>query len=230
VTPEIASSPGSGARGYLGVQIQSITPEIASAMGLKEPKGFLVINVGAGGPAAKAGFEQGDVVTAIDGKSVEDSSDLVRHLESAIAGTSSDFTIDRQGQSMTVKVMIEVRPEEKLASNATATPSGSTPPYSIQPSSPTVSTNAAVKPSFDCGISLTDIEKIICGNSELSSLDAQVTSFYRTARMAATYPKVILEEQRKWLLDRNACGTLSCLVASYRARRDYLGQWVKPNP
>ena len=114
---------GRVARGYLGAEIQSITPEIASSLGLKEPKGAIVANVVANGPAAKAGFEQGDVVTAIDGKTVEDSRDLVRRVASAIAGSSSDFTIERQGQSKTVKVLIGARPDEKVASNAPVPPS-----------------------------------------------------------------------------------------------------------
>ena len=63
---------GHVARGYLGVQIQSVTPEIASALGLKDAKGASSPSVVPNGPAAKAGFEQGDIVTAIDGKPVED--------------------------------------------------------------------------------------------------------------------------------------------------------------
>ena len=114
---------GRVARGYLGAEIQSVTPEIAASLGLKEPKGAIVANVVPGGPAAKAGFEQGDVVTAIDGKAVEDSRDLVRRVASAAAGSSEDFTIDRQGQSKTVKVQIGARPDDKVASNAPASPS-----------------------------------------------------------------------------------------------------------
>src|SRR5258706_15311940 len=57
-------------RGYLGVNIQSVTPEIASSLGIKESKGAMVAEVVPTGPAAKAGFEQGDIVTAIDGQPV----------------------------------------------------------------------------------------------------------------------------------------------------------------
>ena len=63
---------GHVARGYLGVNIQSVTPEIASSLGLKDDKGAMVAEVVPGGPAAKAGFEQGDIVTAIDGQAVDD--------------------------------------------------------------------------------------------------------------------------------------------------------------
>jgi serine protease Do len=114
---------GKVSRGYLGAEIQSVTPEIAASMGLKDSKGAIVASVVPNGPAAKAGFEQGDVVTAIDGKPVEDSRDLVRRVGSATAGASEDFTIDRQGQNKTVKVEIGARPDDKVASNEPATPS-----------------------------------------------------------------------------------------------------------
>ena len=114
---------GKVSRGYLGAEIQSMTPEIASSLGLKEEKGAIVASVVPGGPAAKAGFEQGDVVTAIDGKSVEDSRDLVRRVGSAVAGSSPNFTIQRQGQTKTMKVQIGARPDDKVASNTPAMPS-----------------------------------------------------------------------------------------------------------
>ena len=114
---------GKVSRGYLGAEIESMTPEIAAAMGLKEEKGAIVANVVPNGPAAKAGFEQGDVVTAINGKPLEDSKDLVRRVGLAVAGTTTDFSVLRQGQSKTIKVTIGARPEEKVASNEPATPS-----------------------------------------------------------------------------------------------------------
>ena len=100
-----------------------MTPEIASSLGLKEEKGAIIASVVPNGPAAKAGFEQGDVVTAIDGKPLEDSKDLVRRVGSDVAGSSSEFTIQRQGQTKTVKVTIGARPDEKVAANEPAAPS-----------------------------------------------------------------------------------------------------------
>ena len=114
---------GKVSRGYLGAEIQSITPEIAASLGLKDSKGAIVASVVPNGPAAKAGFEQGDVVTAIDGKPLEDSKDLVRRVGSDVAGSSSDFTIQRQGQTKTIKVTIGARPDDRVASNEPATPS-----------------------------------------------------------------------------------------------------------
>jgi len=114
---------GRVARGYLGAEIQSITPEIASTLGLKDPKGAIVASVVPNGPAGKAGFEQGDVVTAIDGKPVADSRDLVRRVGGLLAGANSDFTIMRQGTLKTIKVQIGAKPDDKVAANIPATPS-----------------------------------------------------------------------------------------------------------
>ena len=114
---------GKVSRGYLGAEIQPMTPEIAASLGLKNEKGAIVASVVPNGPAAKAGFQQGDVVTAIDGKSIEDSKDLVRRVGGIAAGASSDFTVEREGSTKTVKVTIGARPDEKVAANEPATPS-----------------------------------------------------------------------------------------------------------
>jgi len=109
-------------RGWLGVEIQPVTPDIATSMGLKESKGALVAEVVPGGPASKAGFEQGDIVTAIDGQMVDDSRDVVRRVAALAAGRTATFDISRQGKPVQVKVAIGTRPDDtKIASNA---PSG----------------------------------------------------------------------------------------------------------
>jgi len=106
-------------RGYLGVNIQSITPEIASSMGIKDSKGALVAEVVPGGPAAKAGFEQGDIITAIDGQAVDDSYDLTRRVASVPTGNVATFTVSRQGKPLQIKATIAVRPDQQqMASNA----------------------------------------------------------------------------------------------------------------
>ena len=105
-------------RGYLGVNIQSVTPDIASSLGIKDTKGAMVAEVVPNGPAAKAGFEQGDIVTAIDGQAVDDATDLTRKVANVPAGQSATFTVSRQGKPMQVKVTIGTRPDQvQLASN-----------------------------------------------------------------------------------------------------------------
>ncbi len=114
---------GRVARGWLGVEIQSVTPEIASSLGLKEPKGAIVANIVPGSPAAKAGFEQGDIVTAVNGKAIVDSRDLTRRVATVAAGATADFAVVRQGAPKTIKVVIGAKPDEKVAANTPAAPS-----------------------------------------------------------------------------------------------------------
>ena len=105
-------------RGYLGVNIQSVTPEIATSLGLKEGKGALVAEVVPGGPAAKAGFEQGDIVSAIDGQSIDDATDLTRKVANVPTGQTASFNVTRQGKPLVLKVTIGTRPDaQQLASN-----------------------------------------------------------------------------------------------------------------
>jgi serine protease Do len=115
---------GHVSRGWLGVQIQAVTPEIASAVGLKDAKGALVAEVVPNGPAAKAGIEQGDIIVAINGQGVDDSRDLSRKVALVASGQSAAFTVVRNGQSRTVKADIGLRPDDKVASAAPNPPAG----------------------------------------------------------------------------------------------------------
>ncbi|HUO92930.1 MAG TPA: Do family serine endopeptidase [Rhizomicrobium sp.] len=110
---------GKVSRGWLGVSIQAMTPELAASMGSKETKGAIVASVVPGGPAAKAGLHQGDVVLAVNGKSVEDNRDLTRRVAMLSAGSSATFTINRDGQQRNVTVTIGSRKEDlQVASNS----------------------------------------------------------------------------------------------------------------
>ncbi len=103
-------------RGYLGVNIQNLTPEIATTLNITSPKGAIVAEVVAGGPAASAGFQQGDVVTALNGRTVEDSRDLTRHIASLPAGATASFTVVRGGATRTITAKIGNRPDQQVAS------------------------------------------------------------------------------------------------------------------
>lgn len=108
-------------RGWLGVMIQDVTPELAKSFDLKEAKGVLIADVVKDSPAQKAGLKRGDVVVGVDGKEVKDAHTLSR----LVAGTApdTDVTIDiiRDGKEKAVKVKIgamaqaeeEVRPEKE---------------------------------------------------------------------------------------------------------------------
>ncbi len=114
-------------RGWLGVQIQSITPEIAASLGTDELKGAIVANVVPDSPASHAGLRQGDIVTALNGKGIEDSRELTRRVAVLQAGAHAVFTVNRDGQQLNLTATISVRKDEKLAANAPAEQEGLEP-------------------------------------------------------------------------------------------------------
>jgi serine protease Do len=97
-------------RGYLGVQIKELSPEIAERMGVKQ--GVVIGQVFDGSPAAKAGFQAGDVVTAIASKEVKDS----RELQQVVAGLPLQQPVEvrilREGKPKVLSVTIEEQPED----------------------------------------------------------------------------------------------------------------------
>ncbi len=95
---------GAVQRGWLGVEIQPVTPEIADSLGLNNEKGALVSNAQDDGPAKKAGVAAGDIITAVDGKDVASPKELARLIAAIAPGKSVDVTVWRSGKAETVKV------------------------------------------------------------------------------------------------------------------------------
>ena len=95
---------GAVQRGWLGVEIQPVTPEIADSLGLTGEKGALVSNAQDQGPAKKAGVVAGDVITAVDGKEVASPKELARIIGDIAPGKAVDVTVWRNGKAETLKV------------------------------------------------------------------------------------------------------------------------------
>ena len=93
-------------RGWLGVSIQEVTPELAKSFGLKEKKGALVAQVVSGSPAEKAGIEQGDVIVEFDGKEIADSKDLPRIVASTPVGKAVTIKLSRNGKVLDQQVKV----------------------------------------------------------------------------------------------------------------------------
>jgi serine protease Do len=108
---------GKVARGWLGVEVQAITPEMAASLGAKDLKGAIVANVVPGGPAATAGFRQGDMIVAINGAGVDDSRDLTRRVAALQAGSNATFTILRDGSKQDLHAKVGLRKDQQVASN-----------------------------------------------------------------------------------------------------------------
>lgn len=99
-------------RGWLGVRIQNLDPDMAESLGIEDEQGAIVLSLVAGGPAADSGIEQGDVILAIDGEPVEDSRDLTRRVGNVPADESVEFRVLRDGRERTLRVQLGARPEE----------------------------------------------------------------------------------------------------------------------
>jgi serine protease Do len=99
-------------RGWLGVQIQNVTEDIAASQGLEDARGAIVSSVVSGGPADDGGFERGDIITAINGEEVEGSRDLTQRVGAEPAGSRVTFDVLREGEEMTIRVELRVRPSE----------------------------------------------------------------------------------------------------------------------
>jgi serine protease Do len=95
---------GSVERGWLGVQIQPVTPEIAESLGLADAKGALVSEAQADGPGKKAGIQSGDVITAVDGKVVASPKELARMIAAIDPGKAVEVTVWRNGKAEAIKV------------------------------------------------------------------------------------------------------------------------------
>ncbi len=108
---------GSVTRGWIGVQIQTVTPELADSLSLKKAAGALVSEPQANSPAAKAGIESGDVITSVDGKSIADARDLARKIGTMAPGASVKLDLIRQGQEKTVTLTLGTLPNEHQAAN-----------------------------------------------------------------------------------------------------------------
>ncbi len=102
---------GAVARGFLGVQIQPVTPEVADAIGLKEPKGALVASLEANGPAARAGLKRGDVVLSLDGEALKDARDLTRRVGQRQPGARAELKLWRDGREQALSVTLGRQPQ-----------------------------------------------------------------------------------------------------------------------
>ena len=108
---------GKVTRGWLGVVIQKVTPELAESFGLKEASGALVADVVEGGPADEAGIKQGDVIVEVDGTSIDEMNKLPRLVANLSVGQKTKLRIIRNGTEKNLVVTIGEFPEKDIVAS-----------------------------------------------------------------------------------------------------------------
>ncbi|HDR16992.1 MAG TPA: DegQ family serine endoprotease [Desulfobacteraceae bacterium] len=104
---------GKVVRGWLGVMIQEITPELKEKLGLSDSRGALVADVTSGGPAEKAGIKRGDVIVGFNGKEIKEMKELPFLVASSPVGSEAGVEIVRNGKRMTITVTLGRLTDEK---------------------------------------------------------------------------------------------------------------------
>src|SRR3954454_23682704 len=112
---------GKPKRGWLGVQIQGVTPEIAESLQLPEPKGALVTTVTPDGPAQQAGIRQGDVILRFNGQDVDAMRQLPRLVADTPIGQKAEVVIQRGGETRTLSVSVGDMDQAQQAAAAAVT-------------------------------------------------------------------------------------------------------------
>jgi serine protease Do len=123
---------GHARRGWLGVRIQSVSPELAEGLRLPTPKGALVANVTAGGPADAAGIKQGDVILEFNGHAIDEMRKLPRVVAETPIDQDVSIVVWRQGEKKTLSVKVGELQEETEQASAEST----------QPKTPTAPANS----------------------------------------------------------------------------------------
>jgi serine protease DegQ len=107
---------GSVTRGWIGVEPQNLSKELAESLNLpKDTTGVLISGVLEGGPADKAGMKPGDVLTQVNGQAVNDVVTLLNRIAQTGPGDEAKINLLRKGKAMTLKVQVGKRPKSKSA-------------------------------------------------------------------------------------------------------------------
>jgi serine protease Do len=106
---------GAVTRGWIGVQIQPVTAEIAESLGLKKAEGALVSEAQANGPAAKAGIPSGSVITSVDGSPVTDARDLAKKIGGMTPGKTVKLGVFEKGSEKTYNLTLGELPNQREA-------------------------------------------------------------------------------------------------------------------
>jgi serine protease Do len=143
---------GTVSRGWIGVQIQPVTQDIADNLGLKKAEGAMVLDPQANGPAAKAGIESGDVITSVNGEVVKDPRELARTIGSLAPGANVKLNVLHKGKDEAINLTLGQLPATQEA-NANPARGSDVPRLGM-----TVAPASSVAGAGKAGVIVTDVD------------------------------------------------------------------------
>jgi serine protease Do len=177
-------------RGWLGVTIQSLTPELAEQFNMKEGKGVLVGDVAEGGPAEKAGIQRGDVITKFEGKQIEEPYQLRNMVANTAPGDEAKLTIIIEDKTITKTVTIGELPGEMQKPSAGLEYNNLLKGVTVQDVTPEIAGNLNLPPKLK-GVVVTNV----AGDSPASMMLTQGDVIQEINRQRITdmkdYEKVV---------------------------------------
>ncbi|MCW0979960.1 Do family serine endopeptidase [Agrobacterium sp. BT-220-3] len=183
-------------RGWLGVQIQPVSKDIAESLGLSEASGALVVSPQAGSPGDKAGIKQGDIITAVNGEPVKDARDLSRRIGGMAPNAKVEISLWRGGKSQSVTVTLG-----DLASDdaSKATPTQNDDKGSQSSSEKVLSSlGLTVSPADDGnGLAITDVDPDSDAAARGLKTGEKITSVNNQQVASAADIEKILEQAKK---------------------------------
>lgn len=152
-------------RGMLGINIQTVDPDKAEAMGLKEVSGVIVSNVRPGSAAEKAGVKRGDIITAINGEKIDDGNVLRNKIAGTLPGTEVKLTVLRDGNPQELAATLDEFDTENASTNAAPDERGEAPStgptgklgVTLQPLTPQIAKQFGAE-SVTEGVVVTDVD------------------------------------------------------------------------
>ena len=143
-------------RGFLGVQVQQVTPELAQSFGLDRPRGALVAYVEPNSPGERAGIQKGDVIVEFGGRQIINMNELPRLVANTPPGSDAGVRLVRKKQERVVRVSVGDMPEELQQVSSVGTPGGEMG-LALQELTPEIARQLSL-PNRQ-GLVVTDVEK-----------------------------------------------------------------------